>query len=151
MVHNNLSDQLQDALLTPGPRYFEKSIGYGCVLIATALAAFDIVLLLTLIRGKGNPMGLGALMACTAILLYFFATVGRRLILNRPNTFGSIATPTVWLACFAVFGALTLLFITLAIAKRDLGLAQGATMSALLALLAFGAASHFRRRKHGIH
>ena len=146
MVPNHRPNQLQDTLLTPGPRYFEKPIGYVCVLVAAALAAFDTFLLLTMVRGQGKLLGLAVVLVCSTPLIYFFATVGRRLILNRPNTFGSIASPAAWFTCFAVFLFLTLLFIATAILKRDVGLAQGATMSALLALLAFGAASHFRRR-----
>jgi hypothetical protein len=49
--------------------------------------------------------------------------------------------------CFAFFGTLTLLFFAFVVARRDLTAAQGAARSALLALLAYGAASHLRRRK----
>ncbi len=98
-------------------------------------------------RGTGKLIGLGALLVCAATLTCFFATVGRRLILNRPNTFGSIASPFTWFMCFSIFGLMTLVFIASAIIQRDMGPAQGAALSALLALLAYGTASHFRRRR----
>ena len=147
MTHNNQPNPLQDTLLMPGPRYFERAVGWVCVLIAAGLAAFEIFLLRALFSGNGKLWGILALLFFSTALIYFFATVGRRLILNRPNTFDSIASPVVWFTCFGVFGFLTLLFIAFAIAKRDFALAQGATFSALLALLSFGAASHFRHRR----
>ena len=117
------------------------------MLFAAALATFGAFLLLTIVRGNGKPLGLAALLVCTTALFYFFAMVGRRLILNRPNTFGSVASPATWFTCFAVFGVLTLLLVADAFSKQDMGLFRTATGSALLTLLAFGAASHFRKRK----
>lgn len=147
MLPNDLPNQLQDTLLKPVPRDFHKPIGYVCVLFGVALAAIGALLILTMFRGNGKPLGLAALLVCSAALGYFFAAVGRRLIHNRPNAFGSVASPTVWFTCFVIFGALTLLLVADALANQDVGLAQIATGSALLTLLAFGAASHFLRRK----
>lgn len=147
MLPNDLTSQLQDTLLKPVPRDFQKPIGHVCMLLAAALAAFGAFLFLTMIQGNGKPLGLLGLTVFSAALAYFFAVVGRRLILNRPNTFGSVASPTAWFTCFAFFGVFTLLLVADAIAKQDVGLARTATGSALLTLLAFGAASHFRKRK----
>lgn len=147
MANHDKPTQLQDALLSPGRRHMEKAIGWVSVLVAVVLAAFDLFILMGIVRGKGNSLGVLALLVCSTALTYFFATVGYRLVRARPNTVGSIASPAAWFTCFAFFGVFTLLFIAGAIAKRDLALAQGAVLSALLALLAFGAASHFRRRR----
>ena len=147
MVHRNESTQLQDALLAPGGRLMEKVIGYVSAIFAAVLCALDLFILTAIVLGAGKLLALWALLAFSTPLTYFLATVGYRLMRARPNSVGSIASPAAWLTCFALFSALTLIFIVGAIAQRDLALAQGAAMSALLALLAFGAASHFHRRK----
>ncbi len=147
MIHHDRSTQLQDALLAHGSRRMEKAIGCVSVLVAAALAAFNLFILTAIVRGEGRLLFLWALLSFSTAVTYFLATVGYRLLRARPNPVGSIASPAAWFTCFAFFGVLTLLFIAGAIAKRDLALAQGAAMSALLALLAYGAASHFRRRK----
>ena len=147
MTQNDQPNPLQDTLLMPGTRSFERAVGWVCVLIVAGLAVFEIFLLQALFRGNGKLWGILALLAFSTALIYFFATVGRRLILNRPNSFGSLASPTVWFTCFGVFGLFTLVTVAVAIAKRDFASAQAATSSALLALLAFGAALHFRQRK----
>ena len=147
MIHHDRSTQLQDALLAHGSRRMEKAIGCVSVLVAAALAAFNLFILTAIVRGESKLLFLWALLSFSTAVTYFFATVGYRLLRARPNSVGSIASPAAWFTCFAFFGVLTLLFIAGAIARRDLALAQGAAMSALLALLAYGAASHFRRRK----
>jgi hypothetical protein len=133
--HHDKSTQLQDALLAPGSRSAETAIGWISAVVAAALATFDVFTLTAIVRGSGNLAGLWTVLTVSAALTYFFATVGYRLVRARPNKVGSIASSAIWFICFAVFGILTLLFIAVAVAKRDFAVAQGATLSALLALL----------------
>lgn len=148
MAHRDNSTQLKDTLLATAPRYMEKAIGWVSVLVAASLGAFGLfILFAAIVRGKTNLLGLWVLLPVPAILFYFFASVGYRLLRAKPNAVGSIASPAVWLTCTVFFGVLTLAFIAVAITKQVFAGAQGAALSALFALLSYGAASHFRRRK----
>jgi hypothetical protein len=124
-----------------------EAIGWVSVAIAGALAAFDAFLVAPLVRGSASPFVLLGLIAFSTGLTYFFAAVGYRLVRARPNAVGSIANPAVWFTCFVCFAILALLFLAGAIAKSDFAFAQCAAVAALLALLAFGAATHFRRHR----
>lgn len=150
MAQPDNATQFQDVLLAPGSSLLEKAIGWVSLFVAAAFVAFDVFILMAMLRGKGQLWGLLALLALFAVLACFFAMVGYRLVRARPNAVGSILSPAVWFACVGVFGVLALLFIAGAIAKRDFAFAQGAAAAALLALLSFGAASHFRgQQRHG--
>ena len=117
------------------------------VSIAALLTAFDVFLVAPIVSGRLKEPGLWALLASSVALTYFFASVGYRLIRARPNSVGSIASLATWFTCFGLLVALSLTFVVAAIVKRDLLFAQGAALSGLLALLAFGAASHFHRKR----
>ena len=138
---------IQEVLLAPGDRLFEKAVGWASALIAALLTAFDVFLVAPIVSGRLKEPGLWALLASSVALTYFFASVGYRLIRARPNSVGSIASPANWFTCFGLLVALSLTFVVAAIVKRDLLFAQGAALSGLLALLAFGAASHFHRKR----
>ena len=60
---------------------------------------------------------------------------------------GSIASPAIWFTCFGLLVALSLVFVVAAVVEQEFLFAQGAALSGLLALLAFGAGSHFRRSR----
>ena len=147
MSDHHHSTPIQEALLAPSGRHLKKSVGWVSALIAAILAAFDLFLVVPIVGGRFKQPGLWALLALSVALTYFFASVGYRLIQDKPNSVGSIASPATWFTCFGLFVALSLAFVLAAVVQRDLLFAQGAAVSGLLALLAFGAASHFRRRR----
>ena len=147
MSDRDHSNPVQEALLAPGGRHFEKAVGWVSALVAAALAAFDLFLAVPIATGRFKELGLWALLAFSVALTYFFASVGYRLIREGPNSVGSIASPATWLTCFGLLVALSLAFVAAAVIEREFLFAQGAALSGLLALLAFGAASHFRRNR----
>ena len=145
MSHRDHSTPVQEALLAQSSRHFEHAIGWISALIALLLAAFDLFLAAPIVSGRYKELGLWGLLALSVVITYFFASVGYRLIRSKPNSVGSIASPTAWFTCFGLFLVLSIAFVLAAIFKRDFQFAQGAALSGLLALLAFGAGSHFRR------
>ena len=147
MSDRDHSSPLQRTLLASSGRHLEKAVGWVSALIAAFLAAFDLLLMLPIAFGTSKELGLWALLAFSVALTYFFASVGYRLIRKKPNSVGSIASPVTWLTCFGLFVALWLAFVVAAVVKKDVFLAQGAALAGLLALLAFGAASHVRRHR----
>jgi hypothetical protein len=146
-VSDRDSNSFQQFLLAPSGRHFEKGVGCVSALIAAVLAAFDVFLLVPMSTGNFKNFGLFSLLVISLALTYFFASVGYRLIRNRPNLVGSVAAPALWFACFLIFAALSIAFVSSAVLKHDFNFAQGAALSGLLALLAFGAGSHFRGRR----
>jgi hypothetical protein len=141
------STPIPEVLLAPGGRPFEKAVGWASALTAALLTAFDLFLVAPIASGRSNEPGLWALLAFSVALTYFFASVGYRLIRARPNSVGSVASPATWSTCFGLLVVSSLTFVVAAVVKRELLFAQGAALSGLLALLAFGAAFHFRRKQ----
>ena len=147
MSDHDHSTPIQEVLLAPSGRHLEKAVGWVSALIAALLAAFDLFLVAPIALGRFKELGLWALLAFSVALTYFFASVGYRLIRERPNSVGSVASPATWFTCFGLLAALSLAFVVAAVVEREFLFAQGAALSGLLALLAFGAASHFRRSR----
>lgn len=139
--------QFRDALLMPAPRLVERLVGFASALVAVSLTAFAAFILVAIARGRGWPAALWSTFAVTVAVLHFFTTVAYRLLRNKPHRSGSMTSPAAWFACFAVFGLLTAALVVCAVVFRDFSFAQGATLSGLLALLSFGAATHFRQRR----
>ena len=138
---------LRELLLVEAGRPFEKLIGWASAAVACSLLALAIFFLAAIVRGSSQHLGLWSLLAFTGAVAYFFATIAYRLLSQQPNEVGSVASPAMWLWCLAFFASLTAFFIFCAVAFRSFSMAQGAALSGLLALLSFGAAQHFRRRK----
>ncbi len=141
------SNQLQDNLLSRGSRTLEKIVGCAAILAAAAFVAFDLFILIEVLRFSGRFWVLLAILAVSLGPTYFFSVIGYRLLRNRPNSAGRLAGPTVWFTCFGFFVLLALGFTAGAIAQRSFESAQGAALAGLFALLSFGAASSSRRRR----
>ena len=84
--------------------------------------------------------------AVLLVLTTFFVLAGHRLVFGHPNRHGSLFAPWVWFAISAVLLAGTMFFGVVAFKQPSIESAQGILSSLLLALLSYGAGSHFRRK-----
>lgn len=133
-------------LLQPvGPRV-SRLTAVACLLIGLALA-FVFVWFLIALLGRGTAaIGPSVLLAVVAGLSGLMLSVGYRLWTTRPNRYGSLLAPAVWILLAVVFLSIGVSALVLSIVSRDYRHLDAVIGAMLLSLLAYGAASHFRRK-----
>ena len=136
----------EELLLQSVGERMESWVGIVCGAIGIALGSLVLWLaVVALTRGR-PPVGVCVVMAVVGALTYFFTSVGYRLVRRIPNRYGSILSPRAWSVLTVVFfggGAIGGYF---SIITEDYRHLDGVACAMLLALLSFGAASHFRRK-----
>ena len=137
----------EELLLRPAGKPLERLIGVVCLCIGVALSALTVWLLAAASDRGPLPLVAWLFLLLFVSLAVLFLNLGYRLALNRANEFGSLLSPRF----FAGFAFLCLVLaaygVALAIVNRDYLLGQGIVCALLLALLSYGAACHFKRRK----
>lgn len=138
-------------LLQPvGPRML-RLVAVVCLLIGLALA-FVFVWFLIAMFGRGAiTIGPIVFLAVVAGLSGLMLSVGYRLSAARPNRYGSLLAPAVWILLALVFLFLGVSALVLSIVSRDYRHLDVVAGTALFALLSYGAASHFRRKARKAH
>lgn len=133
-------------LLQPvGPRV-SRLTAVVCLLAGLALA-FVFVWFLIAVLGRGTAaIGPILLLAVVAGPSGLMLTVGYRLWTARPNRYGSLLAPAVWILLAVVFLSIGVSALVLSIVSRDYRHLDAVIGAMLLSLLAYGAASHFRRK-----
>lgn len=135
------------ALLRATSSWLERVIGVIALIVGLFLAVVTFTLGRTSFNRAQTPsVGIYVLLGVVLVLILFFAIAGLRLLLQTPNRFGSLFSPWVWFAISATLLLLVVVFIVVGVKQATLNTAQGAISGLLLALLSYGAGSHFRRK-----
>lgn len=135
-------------LLQPGTSRLERGIGLTAVVIGVVLAFIVCVFAIKLLL-DGQVVTTPVLYVGIAVatLSWFFLVAGVRLLLSRPNKHGSLFAPWVWFAVSGLMLFLAGLFAVRSWAQPSLADGRAIVSALLLALLAFGAGSYFRRKQ----
>ena len=141
------STPVERFLLQPGTSRLERGIGLIAVVIgALAFVAFLFGIKL-LIGGKTTTPSFFYGVLALASLSWFFLMAGVRLLFALPNKHGSLFAPWVWFAVSAMMLFLAGLFAFRALMQPSVPDGQAIVAALLLALLAYGAGSYFRRKR----
>jgi len=134
-------------LLQPAGERMERWVGIVSSAIGIALGSLLLwFAVVVLTRGLVAPVGAWVFMAVVGALTYFFTSAGYRLVRRIPNRYGSILSPRAWSVLAVVFLGGGAIGCYLSIIAKDYRHLDGVASAMLLALLSFGAASHFRRK-----
>ena len=133
-------------LLQPiGPRV-SRLAGVACLLIGLALALVFVWFLIAVLGRGTAAIGPIVFLAVVAGLSGLMLSVGYRLWATRPNRYGSLLSPAVWILLALVFLSASVAGLVLSFVSRDYRYLDGVIGAMLLSLLSYGAASHFRRK-----
>lgn len=136
----------EQVLLRPSPSWLDRVVGLIAMAIALLLVAVIYALGHALLQRPALSVGAVVAFAVLLLLTALFALSGHRLVFREPNRYGSLFAPWVWFSISATLLAAALLGGVMAIRHPSAEVAQGILSSLLLALLSYGAGSHFRRK-----
>ena len=137
----------EQLLLRPAGKILERLVGIASCLLGTLLFAAMAFLLHALFIKRNSPsLTTYSVLLLVGALAALLLTAGTRLLLGRPNKFGSLFAPSLWFILSAIMLSLAVL-ISFTISAANFGSgAQALTSALLLALLSYGAGMHFRKR-----
>jgi magnesium-transporting ATPase (P-type) len=122
-------------------------LGVLCAAIAFLLAMFLVWTLSWVLYNSNGSRGLWLFLATVFLLVWFFSLVAYRLLRDRTNVYGSVLPPKAWYIIAILFCVAGIAFVVLAISTRESAPLGGSLCSWLLALLAYGAGSHFASKR----
>lgn len=134
-------------LLQPGTSKLERGIGLIAVVIGALAFVACLLGIKLLLGGETTTPSFFYGVLALATLSWFFLVAGVRLLLALPNKHGSLFAPWVWFAVSALMLFLAGLFAFRALAQPSFAVGQAIVSALLLALLAYGTGSHFRRKR----
>ena len=132
-------------LLRENPRTAERAVGAVCASVGVLLALFT----WTLVHGPffNKPSGgIYILVSVSVALTCLFSVAGVRLLLGKRNRYGSLFAPWVWFTISGSMVSAAAAFAVLSASAPTFAAAQGIASALFLALLAYGAGSHFRAK-----
>ena len=133
----------EEFLLQPIRDGVLRGVGLVCGLIGLVLVAslcYFEYLVLTL---PPRPSRAWVIMAVFGALAAFFLTLGYRFGMRRPNRYGSAFSPRAWVLLCGIFVVLAVTVSWLSIRAGDYQHLDSLAAAWWLALLSYGAASHF--------
>ena len=136
----------EKALLQPASSWLERVVGLVAMAVALLLALATYALGRALLERPAPSVGVVILFGVLFILTVLFVLAGHRLVFGQPNRHGSLFAPWVWFAISGTLLATTLFLGVVAFKRPTVESAQGILSALLLALLSYGAGSHFRRK-----
>jgi hypothetical protein len=143
-----MTDQtpVEKTLLQPASTWLERAVGLVAMAVALLLALATYALGRALLERPITSIGVVILFGVLVVLTVLFVLAGHRLVFGQPNRHGSLFAPWVWFAISATLLITTLFVGVVALKQPSVESAQGVLSSLLLALLSYGAGSHFRRK-----
>lgn len=138
---------LERELLHGPPLWIERAVGVVALLVGLILATLLIPLVWSPRSNTQIPAEVMVLIGVIFSLALFFFNASARLLLQLPNSYGSLFAPWVWFTFSTIFLALPILFALTATWQYAFNAAQAITSSLLLSLLSYGVGSHFRRKR----
>jgi hypothetical protein len=140
---------LQDKLLQPVSKWEARAVGVACLLASVLLGAFTLWGTFMTITRNPTALALWLLLSLSAALALLFGTAGYRLVASRPNRTGSVLPPVVWAVLALVFLAHAIAGLVFSLVSQELQHVEAIIILLLLALLSYGAWSHFAGRRRG--
>jgi cytochrome bd-type quinol oxidase subunit 2 len=137
----------EQLLLQPVNSWLERTVGLAAFVIGAVLLLGFVLYAPDVVRGE-TPRTLGAWVVLAILLLVglFLASVGTRLVLQRPSKNGSLTAPWVWFCAAVTWAVLATTCLVITLKNPSAEGAQATAAAALFSLLSYGAGANFRRK-----